>query len=340
MDNIRLAITLGEPAGIGPDLVLQLMLTQARIKHEWENASLIIIADPELLSRRAKTLGIDSPSFHIMLNKHDIKEGQVNVWSVPLCTRVEAGSLDPRNASYVIECLEQAVQFCEQDICQAMVTGPIQKSTINDAGIAFSGHTEWLATRTKTSKVVMMLASRNLRVALATTHLALKDVPGAIQNESLSKTISIIDSDLKKHFNMKHPRIHVCGLNPHAGESGYLGTEEIDIIIPVIEQARALGIDAIGPLPADTAFTPSNLANADIILAMYHDQGLSVLKYQGFGESTNITLGLPIIRTSVDHGTALDIAGTGKADLGSLQTALKIATDMSRHRINTVESTK
>lgn len=336
MENIRLAITPGEPAGIGPDLVLQLQAGQTKNKGASTlGATLIVIADPKLLGQRAKILGIDFLPFHIMSDKDDIDDGKINIWSVPLSVNVEAGSLDPKNASYVIECLEQAVQFCEQNICQAMVTGPIQKSTINDAGIAFSGHTEWLGTRTKTSKVVMMLASRNLRVALATTHLALKDVPDAIQLDSLLQTIGIIDSDLKKHFNIKSPRIHVCGLNPHAGEGGYLGTEEIDTINPAIEQARDLGIDVTGPLPADTAFTPSNLAKADIVLAMYHDQGLCVLKHQGFGEAANITLGLPIIRTSVDHGTALDIAGSGKADLGGLQTALKIAIEMSRHKIET-----
>jgi len=316
MDNIRIAITLGEPAGIGPDLVLQA---------EFSRATLIVFADPELLLHRAKMLDVSSPPFHTMSDKSDILEGQVNIWPVTLMVNVEAGSLDPRNAAYVIECLEQAVQFCEQDICQAMVTGPIQKSTINDAGIAFSGHTEWLAERTKTSKVVMMLVSKDLRVALATTHLALKDVPDAIQEESLLQTIKIIHSDLKKNFNLEHPRIHICGLNPHAGEGGYLGTEEIETIIPVIKQALALGIDVTGPLPADTAFTPANLKKADIVLAMYHDQGLGPLKLHAFGHAVNVTLGLPLIRTSVDHGTAFDIAGKDKADPGSMAAAIDLA---------------
>ena len=223
----------------------------------------------------------------------------------------------------------QPLQTASANFCQAMVTGPVQKSIINDAGFAFTGHTEYLADKTATPLVVMMLATTELRVALATTHLPLRDVADSITQASLSKVINILVADLQTKFSIASPTILVCGLNPHAGEGGHLGSEEIDTISPVLEKFRAQGIDLVGPLPADTLFTPKHLDSADAVLAMYHDQGLPVLKYQGFGRAANITLGLPIIRTSVDHGTALDLAGTGNADHGSLQTAIQVAVQMA-----------
>ncbi|MFT7687158.1 MAG: 4-hydroxythreonine-4-phosphate dehydrogenase [Candidatus Azotimanducaceae bacterium] len=331
MHNITLAVTPGEPAGIGPDLVL----LHQKAKGESSHPIQLIIADPELLALRKQELGLASLNIHEMSHEADIKLNEVNVWPIKLGSPVKTGKLDPSNAHYVIACLEQAVKFCEQGICQGIVTGPIQKSIINEAGIPFSGHTEWLADRTKTPFVVMMLESSKLRVALATTHLPLRDVADAIKAEPLLLTLEIIHQSLKQYIARPNPRILVCGLNPHAGENGHLGMEEIEIIIPTIKKAQEKGINAIGPLPADTAFTPASLKGADIVLAMYHDQGLSVLKHQGFGEAANITLGLPIIRTSVDHGTALDIAGTGKAEIGSLNTAINIATEMARQKFKT-----
>jgi 4-hydroxythreonine-4-phosphate dehydrogenase len=247
---------------------------------------------------------------------------------VKLNCPVEAGKLNPDNAGHVLATLETAVQVCETGLCQGLVTGPVNKAVINDAGIGFTGHTEWLAARTQTSHVVMMLATTELRVALATTHLPLREVADAIQPESLLTTIEIIHQDLKERFDIRHPRILVCGLNPHAGEMGHLGQEELDVIIPTIAKARKSGMDITGPVPADTAFTPGSLSQTDVVLAMYHDQGLPVLKHHGFGDAVNITLGLPIIRTSVDHGTALDIAGTGKAEPDSMINAIHRALDM------------
>jgi 4-hydroxythreonine-4-phosphate dehydrogenase len=240
-----------------------------------------------------------------------------------------AGTLNPANAAYVIDTLKQAAHGCMLGSWQAMVTGPVQKSVINDAGIPFIGHTELLAEETGAQQVVMMLATRELRVALATTHLALKDVPQAITRELLRQTLRIVNRDLQSKFGIGAPRIAVLGLNPHAGEGGHMGREEIDTVIPVLEELRAAGIDLLGPLPADTAFNPKVLDNCDAVFAMYHDQGLPVLKYSGFGRAINITLGLPIIRTSVDHGTALDLAGTGTADWHSLEQAIEIACQMS-----------
>jgi 4-hydroxythreonine-4-phosphate dehydrogenase len=244
---------------------------------------------------------------------------------VPLAVPAIAGTLNPLNAPYVIETLRQAARGCLDNTYQAMVTGPVQKSVINDAGIPFIGHTEFLADETGTGLVVMMLATQELRVALATTHLALKDVPAAITAELLLQTLGILHRDLQDKFGIAAPRIAVLGLNPHAGEGGHMGREEIETIIPVLEQLRATGMDLLGPLPADTAFNPKVLENCDAVFAMYHDQGLPVLKYSGFGRAINITLGLPIIRTSVDHGTALELAGTGAADWHSLEQALTIA---------------
>ena len=258
--------------------------------------------------------------------------GFLNVLSVPTGVPVEAGRLDPSNASYVLDTLRRAVAECVSGRAHAMVTGPVQKSVINDAGHSFSGHTEFLAGLTHTRTPVMMLVADRLRVALVTTHLSLRSVPAAITKTRLSSTIRVLERDLREKFGCEKPRILVCGLNPHAGESGHLGREEIDVIEPVIADLRGDGMDLIGPLPADTLFVPARLADADAVLAMYHDQGLPVLKHAGFGEAVNVTLGLPIIRTSVDHGTALDLAGTGKADEGSLQAAVELAISLTQLR--------
>lgn len=312
-----LAVTPGEPAGIGPDLVLSLSPEQYA-------ATLVVIADPRVLKDRAEQLSLPI-KFNVITQVSDAKSGQLNVLPIETAERVVAGVLNPANAAYVLDTLEAAVALCESGDCSAMVTGPVHKSVINEAGIAFSGHTEWLANRTSTKRVVMMLATSSLRVALATTHLPLRDVADAINFEDLLLTLNIIHEDLQNKYQIQNPRILVCGLNPHAGESGVLGQEEINIIEPVIREAQARGINALGPVPADTAFTPGSLKTADVVLAMYHDQGLPVLKHQGFGEAINITLGLPITRTSVDHGTALDLAGKGTADTGSLHSAISQA---------------
>jgi 4-hydroxythreonine-4-phosphate dehydrogenase len=323
MTIARLAITCGEPAGIGPDIVL------ASALQPWP-AELVAVADPDLLQERANALGIE-----INLQEADLaatparhQPGQLKVLPCPLAAPCEPGRLDSRNATYVLATLEAAVEGCLAGNFQAMVTAPVQKSIINDAGIAFSGHTEFLAEATGTKRVVMMLATGDLRVALATTHLPLSAVPAAITPELLSETLTILDADLKSKFRIAQPRIAVLGLNPHAGEAGHLGREEVDTIIPVLEALRARGLNLLGPLPADTAFNPKVLGNCDAVFAMYHDQGLPVLKYAGFGEASNITLGLPIVRVSVDHGTALDLAGTGAADAGSMKASLTLAIGM------------
>lgn len=248
------------------------------------------------------------------------------------------GKLDVRNGPYILHTLDAAIEGCLRAEFAALVTGPVQKSVINDAGIPFSGHTEYLAEKTHTDKVVMMLATEGLRVALATTHLPLKDVAAAITHEELTQVSNILYLAMQQQFGIANPRILVCGLNPHAGEGGHMGREEIDVITPVLAAQRAQGREFIGPLPADTLFTPKYLAHADAVLAMYHDQGLPVLKYKGFGQAVNVTLGLPIIRTSVDHGTALDLAASGKADLGSLRTALAYAQQMVSARHNAVNN--
>jgi len=247
---------------------------------------------------------------------------------VPVIT----GQPDPDNAAYVLACLASAVSLCQSGQCDGMVTGPVNKAVISASGVDFTGHTEWLAEQTNTRQVVMMLATPELRVALATTHLPLREVADALTITSLRKTIDIIHHDLQHRFDISAPRILVCGLNPHAGENGLLGREEIDTIIPAIKLARAASIDAMGPVPADTAFTPASLARADVVLAMYHDQGLPVLKYAGFNRAINITLGLPIIRTSVDHGTAIDLAGTGKANNDSMIAAITHAAELASHK--------
>jgi 4-hydroxythreonine-4-phosphate dehydrogenase len=248
---------------------------------------------------------------------------------VPLRRPCTPGKLDPANSRYVLEVLDRAIDGCLSGEFDAMVTAPVQKSVINDAGIVFTGHTEYLAERAHAARVVMMLVGGGLRVALATTHLALKDVPRAIRKEALLADLKVLDADLRKRFRILRPRILVAGLNPHSGESGHFGTEDLEVIAPAVAQARAAGIDARGPLPADTIFVPARVKEADCVLAMYHDQGLPVLKYASFGHGVNVTLGLPFVRTSVDHGTALDIAGTGKADAGSLIEAVKLAVELA-----------
>ena len=315
-----IAITSGEPAGIGPDLCV---LIAPQLAAE-VNAKYVLLADRDLLAERADALHIKWPC----------AAQSVHVEHVPLAKRTETGKLNCENSNYVLQLIDRAIDGCRSNEFAAMVTAPVHKGIINDAGIAFSGHTEYLADKTGTEQVVMMLVSRQapvLRVALATTHLALKDVPAAITHESLLNTLRILHADLNGKFGITRPRILVAGLNPHAGEGGYLGREEIDVIIPVVAQLKAEGMLLEGPLPADTLFTPRHLQHADAVLAMYHDQGLPVLKYASFGEGVNVTLGLPIIRTSVDHGTALDLAGTGKIETGSMQAAIDLAIQLSRH---------
>jgi 4-hydroxythreonine-4-phosphate dehydrogenase len=320
----RIAITPGEPAGIGPDITL------AIAQQAWD-AELVAICDPNLLRERAALLGLD-----LTIEEADLDQapkphhpGSLKVLPIPLTVPCQSGQLDPRNASSVVVTLHSAVEGCLNGDFAALVTAPVQKSVINDAGIPFSGHTELLAEATGTHRVVMMLATRELRVALATTHLPLRAVPDAISADMLIDTLNILHTDLRNKFGIAQPRIAVLGLNPHAGEGGHMGREEIEVITPALEQLRATGIQLEGPLPADTAFNPKVLDDCDAVFAMYHDQGLPTLKYAGFGKAVNITLGLPIIRTSVDHGTALDLAGSGKADPGSLATALELAINMA-----------
>lgn len=322
-DCYRIALTPGEPAGIGPDLVIA--LSQQAQQHE-----IVALADPQLLRERAQQLKLPLQLREINLadSPRPSVAGELAILPVALAEQAMPGKLNVNNARYILQTLDVAITGCVNGDFAALVTGPVQKSVINDAGIAFSGHTEYLADKTHTPKVVMMLATEGLRVALATTHLPLKDVAAAITADELTHVIEILQRDMQLQFGIKAPRILVCGLNPHAGEGGHLGREEIDIIEPVLKALRARGMNLIGPLPADTLFTPKYLDNADAVLAMYHDQGLPVLKYKGFGQAVNVTLGLPIIRTSVDHGTALDLAATGKADLGSLRTALAYALAM------------
>ena len=319
------ALTPGEPAGIGPDLCL-LLARQA------QPAPLIAIASRELLAERAEQLGLKIDLLEVGPEQWPAQPaaaGALYVWDTPLATPAIPGKLSPANAAYVLQTLTRAGQGCLDGTFAGMITAPVHKGVINEAGIAFSGHTEFLAELTHTEQVVMMLATHGLRVALVTTHLPLKDVAAAITAERLERVTRILHADLQGKFGINKPRILVCGLNPHAGEGGHLGREEIEIIEPTLQHLRSEGMHLIGPLPADTLFTPKHLEQADAVLAMYHDQGLPVLKFKGFGAALNVTLGLPIIRTSVDHGTALDLAGTGKVDTGSLQVALETAYQMA-----------
>ena len=322
-----IAVTSGEPAGVGPELCLRLADWQARGEAA---AGLVVLADRALLGERARLLG--SPvGLRDWSPGNAPLAGTLDVLHVPLSAPSAPGRLDPANSRYVLELLDRALAGCQSGEFAAMVTAPVHKGVINDAGIPFTGHTEYLAEKTGTPRVVMMLAGGDLRVALATTHLPLKDVPAAITQASLEETLRILHADMAGKYGFANPRILVAGLNPHAGEGGYLGREEIDVIAPVLERLRAEGMALIGPLPADTMFTPPLLAQGDCVLAMYHDQGLTALKYATFGQGINVTLGLPVIRTSVDHGTALELAGTGRADPGSLFVAVRQAIEMA-HR--------
>jgi len=324
--NKTLVITPGEPAGIGPDLLLQLA-------SEGGNGDWLLVADPELLAQRATELKLKIRLQEV--TEEEVKDarlpaiepGCLRIWPVALRAAVTPGKLNPANAAYVLETLEKATDACLQGWVHGLVTGPVHKGVINQAGYPFSGHTEFLQERCGCEQVVMLLATEELRVALVTTHLPLQEVAAAITPLRLKQIIRLLHRDLQQRFGYPQPRILVCGLNPHAGEEGHLGREELDIIIPTLDELRRdEGMQLLGPWPADTLFTEKNLAQGDAVLAMYHDQGLPVLKYQGFGRAANITLGLPIIRTSVDHGTALELAGTGQAHTGSLLTALNYAT--------------
>ena len=317
-----LALTAGEPAGIGPDLC-------ALLSAERFPGRLVIVGDPKVIGARARIRGLawDIPEY-----RGRDSAAAVSVLALTAPAAVLAGRLDAANGRHVVDLLDRALDGCLAGEFDAMVTAPVQKSTINDAGIAFTGHTEYLAARTGTPRVVMMLVGGGLRVALATTHIALSEVPAAITRESLGAVLKILDHDLRLRFGISRPRILVAGLNPHAGESGYLGREEIEVIQPVIEALAREGMAVSGPFPADTLYTPKMLQGADATLAMFHDQGLPVLKHASFGRGVNVTLGLPIVRTSVDHGTALDRAGTGDVDAGSLREAIALAFELARLR--------
>jgi len=322
--SVRLAVTPGEPAGIGPELLAQVAVCDYPDE-------LVAVADPELIGARAERLGLALalPLFDPSQPPAPHRAGRLAVLPVRLRRPAAPGELDPRNAAYVLDTLVAACDGCLAGRFDALVTGPVHKAVINAAGLPFTGHTEFLAERCDADPVMMLIAP-GLRVALATTHLPLAAVSAAITPERLERVIRILDHDLRARFGIASPRVLVCGLNPHAGEGGHLGREEIEVIAPVLARLRAEGMDLIGPLPADTAFLPPRLAAADAVLAMYHDQGLPVLKHLGFGRAVNLTLGLPIIRTSVDHGTALDLAGTGQGDPGSLLAALDCAAEMAR----------
>ncbi|MBI3773654.1 MAG: 4-hydroxythreonine-4-phosphate dehydrogenase PdxA [Gammaproteobacteria bacterium] len=324
---IRLALTPGEPAGIGPDLTVML----AQQAPQAPQAEIIVVADPVLLMARARELKLPLTLTPWRPGQASpVRPGHLYVYPVPLAAPAKTGTLNPKNAHYVLETLRAATTLCSNGDCAALVTGPVHKGNINDAGVPFSGHTEFLAELTHTPLVVMMLMTTGLRVALVTTHLPLREVCDAITADRVENITRILHHDLITRFGIAKPRILVCGLNPHAGEGGHLGHEDDAIIAPVLTKLRAEGMRLEGPLPADTLFVPSKLQHADAVLAMYHDQGLPVLKHLGFGQAVNVTLGLPIIRTSVDHGTALELAGTGKANPGSLEAAIRAAIEMSQ----------
>ena len=326
-DIVRLAITSGEPAGIGPDLCVQLA-------QQHHTQQLVVLADPQMLQQRAELLGLplNIREFDPLMTPIEASQaGELWVYPITMPQPVVAGQLNRDNAQTVVDMLRIAAQGCQDGWWQGIVTAPVQKSVINDAGIAFSGHTEYFRDHCHVKEVVMMLATSDLKVALVTTHLPLREVADAITAERLRRVTRILHHDLQRYFGLPKPHILVAGLNPHAGEDGHLGREELDIMIPALEQLRTEGLNLTGPLPADTLYTPKLLEQADATLSMYHDQGLPVLKFHGFGRAANITLGLPIIRTSVDHGTALDLAGTGQADAGSLHTAIEVATQMANH---------
>lgn len=319
----RLLITPGEPAGIGPDITIQ-------IAQQPHSSELVVIADPDLLLQRAKLLGLPLQLVECDLAQAPVlgEPGKLLIIPVKLNAPTQPGQLNPSNAEYVLRTLAIATALCLKQQARAIVTGPVHKGIINQAGLAFTGHTEFFAQHAQVKKTVMLFVVDKLKVALATTHLPLAKVAQAITKESLRQTISLLQQGLQAQFHLSSPRMLVCGLNPHAGENGYLGREEIDIITPVLDEFRAQGYQLTGPLPADTLFTPYHLQQADAVLAMYHDQALPLVKYLGLGHAVNVTLGLPFIRTSVDHGTALDKAGSGQADPGSLRAALKLANEL------------
>jgi 4-hydroxythreonine-4-phosphate dehydrogenase len=320
---LKLAITPGEPAGIGPDLVIKLA------QEKW-HAILVVFADKNMLEDRASLLGIDITLIGYQEEVAlPLPAGSLYIQHIPVNGEVIAGELNTENGHYVVETLRQACDGNMQGMYDAVVTGPVHKGIINKAGIPFSGHTEFFAHQSNTMDVVMLLSTSGLNVALATTHIPLEFVSRAITRDRLHKVIHIIHTDFKLKFGLQKPRIFVCGLNPHAGEDGHIGKEEIITIVPALNELREQGIDITGPLPADTIFQPKYLEQADVVLAMYHDQGLPVLKYKGFGASVNITLGLPFIRTSVDHGTALDLAGTDNIDAGSFRVAIEKAIELA-----------
>jgi 4-hydroxythreonine-4-phosphate dehydrogenase len=323
VDQDCLLVTPGEPAGVGPDLVVQASGLATPF---------VVVADPAVLADRAARLGLACPIRLVDEARPGAgwRRDRLNVLPVAAAAPVRCGVPDPANAPYVLRTLEVATRACLAGSAAALVTGPVHKETINQAGVPFLGHTEWLAEATGVDRVVMLFVLEAFRVALVTTHLPLAAVPAAIRADDLEKVLRIVDRDLRRWFGCESPAIAVCGLNPHAGEGGYLGREEIDVIAPVLDAARDRGIDAAGPFPADTLFLPSMLSRFDAVLAMYHDQGLPVLKHASFGHGVNVTLGLPIVRTSVDHGTALDLAGTQNADPGSMQAALALADQLSR----------
>ena len=320
----KIAISVGEPAGIGPDILIQTVQKQRK-------DLLIAYADPDLIAERARLLKLP-----LKLTDPESKDayspGTLSIVPHKLALPCRPGMLNPENSEYVLKCLNAAMNSCVKNETEALVTAPIQKSVIRDANIKFTGHTEYLANKLGTSNQVMMLASDHLRVALVTTHIPLNKVSNSITKEKLIRTIKILNTDLINKFQISKPKILVCGLNPHAGESGYLGTEETKIITPTLRELSTLGIDVVGPLSADTNFNEVNIKQADAFVAMYHDQGLPVIKSLNFGEITNITLGLPIIRTSVDHGTALDLAGTGKSIYKSFEKAVHLASELARNR--------
>lgn len=315
-----IAVTSGEPAGIGPDICLALS------GHAF-SARLVILCDRTLLADRKRLLRVQGEVVDFDPARQP-SPGTLELLHLPLAQACRAGVLNPANGRYVLSLLERAVDGCMNGEFAAMVTAPVHKGVINDGGMPFTGHTEFLAERTQAAQVVMMLAGGGLRVALASTHLALKDVPGSITQEGLDRVLRVLCDSFTLFYGIERPRVLVAGLNPHSGEGGHLGREEIEVIVPVLERLRREGFRLTGPLPADTLFTQANLKGADCVLAMYHDQGLPVLKYASFGHGINVTLGLPIIRTSVDHGTALDLAGTGRADSGSLHAAVEAALEM------------
>ena len=326
MTPLKIAVTPGEPAGVGPDLTIELA------QQSWP-AQLVIFADEAMMQERASMLGKPLKLTHYTAGETRIQEpGELFIQPIPAAVPVVPGELNSENGHYVVETLRQACQANIEGDFDAVVTGPVNKGIINKAGISFSGHTEFFAHQSNTIDVVMLLSTEGLNVALATTHIPLEYVSRAITRERLHKVIHIIHTDLKLKFNITQPHIYVCGLNPHAGEDGHIGREEIETITPALNELREQGIHITGPLPADTIFQQKYLADADVVLAMYHDQGLPVLKYKGFGASVNITLGLPFIRTSVDHGTALDLAGKGEADSGSFTQAMLKAIELAKHQ--------